>query len=241
MAYRATTGLTGKGLVKDQFLGERVFAVCTGPSALLLDWSLLENEYLWGCGLSIDMKEPDHFDFYSVTEQARLPIVEPKIRHLDIPKFYNRHWEAADLHTRYKFPNDDPPPDWKETEARHVGVPTISQFGFSKNLDYVCHIPEASAISGVLQPALWLGFKEIYVIGMDLSGHYSHDAPGRIGTRNVHAIKYIADPLNQMSDELEKNFPDVKFANLGDKNANPALHLKFPLKMEYMTLEESLA
>ncbi len=238
MAYRAPEGVIGSSLVKDQFKGERVFAVCNGPSLDKVNWDWLKDEYLWGCGLSIDVPQVDHFDFYSVTEQARLPVVVPKIEHLDIPKFYNRHWEADDLFKNYGFPNDTPPPGWRETEARHVGVDTVKQFGFSTDLDWVCHMPEASVISGVLQPALWLGFTEIYLLGADFSGHYTGDGPGKQGTRNVHPNPWIAYVLNAATQEAKDKYPGVRFANLGDKNANPILHSKFGLDMEYTTLEQ---
>jgi hypothetical protein len=235
--YTTTAGLKGTDLEKGMFSGERVFAVTNGPSSKTIDWSRLTNEYLWGCGISYEMKEPDHFDFYSVTEQARLPIVEPKIRDLDIPKFYNKHFEAEDLFKRHGFANDPTPVGWKETEAIHHGVDTIPQLGFSADLDYVCHIPEASAISGVLQPALWLGFTEIYLIGADFSGTY---AGAGHRPRNVYPNKWISYVVSAAADEVEKNFPEVTFANIADKSANPSLHAKFPMTLKYTTLEEVL-
>lgn len=232
MANRASTqGISANDLVKDQFKGERVFAVGTGPSANEVDWPSLKDEYLWGCGLSFQMEGPDHLDFYTVTEQVRFPLVEPAIRHLDIPKFYNRHWQATEMNELYNYPDPIAPPEWKTTEARHVGIETISEFGFSPDLEWVCTIPEASFISAVLQPALWLGFDEIYLIGCDFSTIYAG------GSKRVeHQPKWIHTNLMNLTKYMREYRPEITMKNLSQPWDNP----DFKLDMEYLTLEEAL-
>ena len=186
--------------------------------------------YFWGCGLSCDLRPEPPFDFYSVTEQGRLPIVEPRIRHLDIPKFYNRLDTHAKLKADHGYPDDDPPYWWKET-------PAIQGVGFSETLEHVMHAPEASVISGVLQPALWLGFAQIFFLGMDFSHEYADGSE-----RNGHSEPYTSRSFNMAMAETKRLYPDVRVAAVDcDRGARPLLHDRYPIKgLDYITLDDAL-
>lgn len=229
--YFTTRGINATELQKDQFKGERVFGIGTGPSIKAIDPDRIAGEYIWGSGLSYQL--PFDFDFYSVTEQMRLREVEKNIREWDIPKFYNRHWQADEMEELYNYDNDVAPPEWKTTEARHVGIDTVPQFGFAPDLEWVCHMPEASIVSAVVQPAVWLGFTEIYLLGCDFSGTYSNGK-----SRVVHAPKWIEANLNNFTKYMDEHYPDITVKNLSAPWDDP----KFgdSLLMEYGTLEEVL-
>jgi hypothetical protein len=226
-------GISANDFKKNQFEGETVFAVCTAPSVQGTDWERVVDSgaYLWGCGLSYELPDVPYFDMYSVTEQMRLPIVEPAIRHLDIPKFYNHYKDSHELFVNHGFPDDDPPKHWRETRSIQA-VDTMSP-----DLEWVSHVPEASVFSGVVQPALWLGFQNIYIVGCDFSHNYQN------GThRSAQGERFIVKAVNKVTDMANEMYPDRNIALVDcDKTARPVLFTrKVPIRLNYITMDEAL-
>ena len=187
--------------------------------------------YIWGCGFSYELPDVPYFDFYSVTEQMRLPIVEPAIRDIDIPKFYNRFKDSHELWLNHGFPDDDPPKHWRETRSIQ-GVDKMSP-----DLEWVSHVPAASAFSGVVQPALWLGFQNIFLVGCDFGHHYQNG-----DHRAAQGERFVVGEVNPVMDMAKEMYPDRNIALVDcDKTARPRLFTrKVPIRLNYITMDDAL-
>jgi hypothetical protein len=104
------------------------------------------------------------------------------------------------------------------------------------DMENVIHVPEASVFSGVVQPALWLGFSEIFLLGCDFSYTYHDDE-----YRNGHSEKYTSRAINEVMAEVGRLYPEALVAAVDcDREARPVLHEKYPLDLDYITAAEAL-
>lgn len=166
--------------LKDKFKGQKCFIVATGPSLTLDDLELIKGQYSFGVNSIINSFDKTSWrpNFYVVSD-------------IDAYKNYGKQVEreAAFEHVFY--------PVWMDNDARNTHyVNNKAQFHFanviekyrrriypSKKLEkYVVDAP--SVVFTVIQIAIFLGFKTIYLLGQDCNykGAKQHSEIADLGT-----------------------------------------------------------
>ena len=148
----------GLEFFKDRHLGERCFIICNGPSLNRMDLSLLKNEVT--IGLNKIFLGVAKFGFYP----KYLMSVNEKVIAQSIVEFQKM--------SCVKFIGDRYKPDVR-SGALLWRVRT-QDYGedFSYNLDE--GIQEGNTVTyAALQLAFFMGFKQVFIVGMDHKFHYS--------------------------------------------------------------------
>lgn len=184
-----------ENLTKNLFLGKRCFIIATGPSLAYKDLSFLKSEFVISLNLS-----PLTLDLYGVTPQIN--IVADKFQYLKYREVFEKLTfnkniikvivasacetfpiELKDEKTLF-FPKklQQEVPDFKKNPLKK---------GFARG---------KTVAFDAIQLAFYLGFNEVYILGMDLGKKYDWGKDG-------HCY------------EIEKNpkFDNIKFANKKDK------------------------
>lgn len=155
--------------LRGKFKGERCFILGNGPSLNKVDFSLIENEYTFGVnGIFYKTKECGFKPtFYVVEDKA---VMEDN---LDEINAYDCQYKIFPTHYRTKIKNKKNALFFKmntgfyRKESPNFGIPRFSTDA-SKRL--YC----GQSVTMInLQLAFYLGFDEVYLLGMD----FSYDIP----------------------------------------------------------------
>lgn len=152
--------------LKNKFEGERCFVISTGPSLTLSDVEALKGEYTFGVNGVVNLLDQMSYvpTFYAINDGIVYERLRDKIKAADFPYMFIGDWKM-----KKEFFADK---DWIHFPL-HV-------------FDYFIHYPECSYLTkkfsknaykrvydgftityAVLQLAVYMGFKEIYLIGSD--------------------------------------------------------------------------
>jgi hypothetical protein len=155
---------------KNKYINERCFIVGNGPSLNNLDLKKLRNEYTFGVN-SIFLKKEDFIPYFYVVEDHHVARDNSKI----ISKF--------------KAPNKFFPRNYKHIIKRDSNTSFFNMnTGYYQELSSNYCIPRFSADASnrlycgqsvtiiCLQLAFYMGFKEVYLIGMDFNYEIPDDA-----------------------------------------------------------------
>lgn len=150
--------------LKNKYEGKRCFIACTGPSLTISDLELLKNEYVFGMNsiALIHDKTTWKPDFYGIEDCDVYGRLEDAILNTDNGLvFYSQ-----ELKKDFKIP-EGAIPFFRENayhlyEFRHGNFFT----NFSRNC-YIRVFDGYTITHSVIQLAVYLGFKELYLIGCD--------------------------------------------------------------------------
>lgn len=155
--------------LKDSFKGKRCFIIGTGPSLTVSDLEMLQNEYTFGTNRIYELfGQTDWRPTFYVNQDADL-----------IKKFSE---QIKEVPSQYMFL----PIDFKDLfddDRIHYFVLKHKDYYPSKapfSRDISMHLSQGFTVTyGAIQIAAYLGFKEIYLIGVDHNYSISRDAQGR--------------------------------------------------------------
>jgi len=156
-------------LKKDSYRGKRCFIVGTAPSIAKVDLTKLKNEYTFTVnrGFLLQDKGLENVDFYGISDQKAYDSYGKDLNPANFKHCFvigDIQWQLAtdnvttlDLYTRNTL--------FKKIRDGFF------QFDITKPL-----ASSSTVVLHMLQVAVWLGFKEIYFIGMDndFSGKNMH-------------------------------------------------------------------
>lgn len=149
---------------KNVHLGERCFIVATGPSLTMKDLDILYQNNEFSIGMNRIHLAFEHTqwrpDYYMVTDRLCIEEDEEIIRTMPIPyKFvsdtYVDFWERKETEGVYRFHS-------------HENYVVDEKTPFSDDLIYGVYC-RGTITYGCIQLAVYLGFKEIYLLGVDFS------------------------------------------------------------------------
>lgn len=183
--------------LKDKFLGERCFIVGNGPSLKISDLDKLKDEYTFAFNRIYYVFNDTDWrpTFYCIQDDKMIMNSIDKIKTciktryifapIDFKFFYN-----INLNTSYYF-----------CQRRNTD---ISNIYFSESIDKgisVCNTVTYTAI----QLAVYMGFTNIYLIGIDHCFNKVIDSNGNITKRNIN---------NYFCEEYDKDKDDLYIPNL---------------------------
>lgn len=196
--------------LKNKFLGERCFIIGNGPSLNLIDLKKLKGEYSFGVN-SIFYKEEEGFRpyFYTVEDSH---VIEDNL------------YEICNFATQYKFI----PTEYKHLIDRKfyediIFFPMNTGFyqtyspnhetpRFSDDITKQIFCGQSVTIIN-LQLAFYMGFKYVYLVGMDFSYKIPESA--------------IINGASILSTEDDENHFDPRYFGAGKKWHDPKLHNVF--------------
>jgi len=158
--------VTKADLHHNAFSGHPVFILGTGPSIAHYDLTSLKDHYTFGCGGLLFWEDlPIMPSLYGINEYNYE--IQKKVIDLGIPTFvtdwvmkggapYGKYW--------YTFTSV------KEVSYGHIA-------GLEEDFTEVPDQEGFSSISCAIQPAIWLGFDPIYLLGHDFSWAYVDGNP----------------------------------------------------------------
>lgn len=178
----------------NQFIGRRCFIVGNGPSLTVEDLEELKNEYTFGFNRIYHIFSHTAWrpTFYCTQDtkivQNSLDEIRSKI---DTPYIFapiNLKWYyGLDLETEYYF---NQRPAKSENECPD----------FCENIPHAIGVGNTVAYTA-MQLAVYMGFREIYLIGVDHSFHISQDKDGNVVV-DPNVKDYFCKEYNQDKDEL---------------------------------------
>lgn len=185
------TSVELRPMAHDAYAGERVFIIATGPSLQTEDLRPLQNEFTFGCARLIEWEGlPFTPTFYGCGEFSTYARVYERVEAIPMAGRFMMHdqWgrrvTERGLRKRgieQEIPDPDPE-KWHVTmpfrersdrtslrESLEVHIHDGVLKGFDGVLDTVTVAPGCSVLHAGLQPAIWLGFTEIYLLGLDMT------------------------------------------------------------------------
>ena len=159
-------------LLKDQFKGERLFIICDGVSILTEDrLADLAQEYTWAVPQVFAWKDrPFNPTFGSLGEFTSSIITHWRQVVEDRAMYCLYKAEDKELEKSLPFV---PNPLWMRFSwgepRQFVKYGYLLGLNGEEKMDHIGHAPGNSIMASALQPALWLGFREFYFLGMDQS------------------------------------------------------------------------
>ncbi len=149
--------------LKDKYLGERCFIVATGPSLKIDDLNILHERH----EICISMNRIYNIfdrtnwrpDYYVIEDPMTIRDLMPVIVNLDLPNKFlpfnmGEYWRKAILDRSYPMNNKILPSEEMHRPLFSNNIEKILYCGYT--VTYTC-----------LQIAVYLGFKTIYLIGVD--------------------------------------------------------------------------
>lgn len=143
--------------------GERCFVVGTGPSLNERDLAKLSGEHCFGVNSIVKILDDVAWkpEYYCITDPLVYEVLEPKIRsYPDLIKFYPSNRIKTDLENGIRFPLDCI--DMYRVKARDV----LGLTKFSSDIKKRVY-NGATVVYATLQIAVYMGFSEIYLLGVD--------------------------------------------------------------------------
>lgn len=179
--------------LKDKYKGERCFIVGSGPSLTIEQLELIKGEYTFGVNADFMLYEKSTWraSSYAVIDDSVLEKYENQIDAKDLDYFFYGSWShyskengiCLPVHNANNFTIDN---IW------HKLFPyLLPSAKFSDDISKILYTGK-SVVYSLLQIAVYMGFKEIYLIGVDCS--YK---PGNLYNRDIKhedgidpAVKY---------------------------------------------------
>ena len=197
-----------KGILqfKDKYLNKRCFIIGNGPSLNKVDFSLLKDEYTFGVNSIYYMTERNNFKptFYMVEDQHVVYDNLNEINKYNVPyKFFPSQYRKvikSDSNTFFFTMNRG----FYEENSPNYCIPR-----FSKNCHERMYAGQSVTIMN-LQLAFYMGFTEVYLIGMDFDYKLTRKD-------NVDG-----DVILSTKDEDENHF-DPRYFGAGKKWHDPKL------------------
>ncbi len=191
--------------LKDRFKGKRCFIIGNGPSLNKIDLSLLKNEYTFGVN-SIFIKEKDGFKptFYVVEDSHVMRDNQKEINDFEV--------EYKFIPTTYHkmITNKKNVITYNMNEGFYQPYSPNNEYPrFSNNASIQLFCGQSVTIIN-LQLAYYMGFSEVYLIGMDFSYVIPDSA--------------IVDGDNILSTEDDPNHFDSTYFGAGKSWHDPKLH-----------------
>jgi len=177
-----TGPIPNKPMWRDMHKGERVFIVATGPSVDLIDMEAVMRETTFGVGKILFWKGEQNWDYYGVGEHSSLLVLQERLEAMPIGRFYARH-EPIPHHIGW-IGNADPRYWYILTPAmqdRRTSGHIVSEYvttrfhGFDDELNLVGWFEDCSAFTSALPAACWLGFSEVFFVGLDMTKDYVYN------------------------------------------------------------------
>ena len=192
--------------LKNKFKGERCFIVGNGPSLNDIDMSLLDNEYSFAVNsIYYKTREMGYKPTFYVVEDPHVindnlkEINEYQCDYMFFPSKFKSKFNKGDnryfLNLDYSFYNDVSP---------YYEVPR-----FSQDLSEEAFCGQSVTIVN-LQLAYYLGFTEVYLVGMD----FSYNVPD--------SAKVDGNVIESTEDDVNHFHPD--YFGKGKKWHDPKLH-----------------
>lgn len=192
--------------LKDKFKGKRCFIVGNGPSLNEIDMSKLENEYSFAVNsIYYKTREMGYRPTFYVVEDPHVindnlkEINEYQCEYMFFPAKFKSKFNKGDnryfLNLDYSFYNDVSP---------YYEIPR-----FSQDLSEEAFCGQSVTIVN-LQLAYYLGFTEVYLIGMD----FSYNVPD--------SAKVDGNVIESTEDDVNHFHPD--YFGKGKKWHDPKLH-----------------
>lgn len=175
--------------LKNKHKGERCFIVCTGPSLSISDLEMLKNDYTFGMNNSFRLFDktswrPSYYGIIdpSVYEKLCNDHAFRNLENVFIPDLFKKMYKRISIKQYYTFPMDFYELYW----CKLVNKPVR----FSDDISLLVYDIATVAYS-LMQIAVYMGFKEIYLLGCDCnySGEKQHFAEYGIKVRAKDAVK----------------------------------------------------
>lgn len=180
--------------LKDSHRGERCFIVGNGPSLTPEDLDMIKDEYSFGFNRIYLMFDKTEWrpTFYCTQDDkiatASVELINEKIETPYVFAPINLNWYYnVDIKTDYYF---SPLPSKSEEECPPFCEDIPHYIGVGNTVAYTA-----------IQLAVYMGFKEIYLIGVDHSFRVSQTRDGKIVV-NETAKDYFSDAYNEDKDKL---------------------------------------
>lgn len=147
-------------------LGERCFIIGTGPSLTLEDINCLEGEYTFGVNTLFQIYKDTHWraDYYCIIDPNTYSNLETGLKSEDVKNIFiaENRMKANVMH------NDNLIPFLLECSSfyRMLYPDYFGATSFSENISEEVY-DGASVVYAALQIAVYMGFKTIYLIGVD--------------------------------------------------------------------------
>lgn len=156
---------------KNKHFNNRCFIVCTGPSLTLDDVNMLKNEYTFGVNSVIKLfNQTDWRPTYYFVEDPEVYVkLEKEIKKWDIKRRFTSDLLISELNISFPFIT------YPLDLLNHANLKKSHKLMFSNDAYSIVYHGDTVTFS-VLQIAVYMGFKEIYLIGCDCnySGNSYH-------------------------------------------------------------------
>lgn len=154
---------------KDIHKGKRCFIVATGPSLRIADVDKLKDEYTFGVNSCLTMYDKTDWraTYYGIVDSNAVSIMGERLKSNEIPTFFYTDIDAVyDGKNGVPFPKDDSDNVLTDTFWRRLFPKKYPETQFSSDITKVVYTGK-SVVYAMLQIAVYMGFSEIYLIGVD--------------------------------------------------------------------------
>jgi hypothetical protein len=154
---------------KDVHKGERCFIVATGPSLRIEDVNRLQGEYTFGVNSCLTMYDKTDWraSYYGIVDSNAVSIMGERLKSDEIPVFFYSDFDAVyDGANGVAFPKDDADNMMTDTIWKKLFPGKFKETSFSDDIAKVVYTGK-SVVYAMLQIAAYMGFSEIYLIGVD--------------------------------------------------------------------------
>lgn len=196
--------------------GERCFIVGTGPSLRMEDVDMLKDEYTFAVNSCLTMYDKTEWrgTYYGIVDSHTVAIMGDQLKREDIPVFFYTDIDATyDGENGIAFPKDDTANMMTDTFWKRLFPKAFPETDFSGDITKVVYTGK-SVVYAMLQFAAYMGFTEIYLLGVDCNY-----AQPKMYSDNVtyidHKTKWTQERLikngNQMLPQFEiaKRYADA--------------------------------
>lgn len=150
--------------LKGKFLGKRCFVLCTGPSLTISDLELLENEYTFGMNSICMIHDKTKWkpDFFGIQDVFVFEKLKDTILSTDNGLVFTPYGYKKRFHT---------PDDW--VYFHMCGAYHLNLMDDTKCFTHISGNAYARVYDGysiaitIIQLAMYMGFKELYLLGAD--------------------------------------------------------------------------
>ena len=149
--------------------GERCFIVGTGPSLRMEDVDMLKDEYTFAVNSCLTMYDKTEWrgTYYGIVDSHAVEIMGDKLKRDDIPVFFYTDYDATyDGENGIAFPKDDSANMMTDTFWKRLFPKAFPETDFSGDITKVVYTGK-SVVYAMLQFAAYMGFSEIYLLGVD--------------------------------------------------------------------------
>ena len=149
--------------------GERCFIVGTGPSLRIEDVNLLKDEYTFGVNSCLTMYDKTDWraTYYGIVDSHTVSIMGDQLKSEEIPIFFYTDVDAVyDGKNGIAFPKDDSANMMTDTFWKRWFPKLFPETDFSDDITKVVYTGK-SVVYAMLQIAVYMGFSEIYLLGVD--------------------------------------------------------------------------